>query len=276
MKIQKYIFALLVLAASTIFSGCNTDKLNIVPESNTEIDGKTEYTASEKAEISALAEKYGLKIIPMKEKSQIPLKSISELEGFFKQVHKQNNTPINVDRINGCESPTKGAMSSRRIKTRSEIVTDPNPNPFEFWTNSMLVSNTTYYKLLTSMKVRRPARKSYAYISFPVDATYITDAVWEDGQNIDWDKYWHLTYPGEFGFSGGHNGRDHTIQLDYDKYKGTYSFEYVMGITGIPSNPNYPTFPSSVTTYTTISCSILDGTLVDLTVVQDHISICGM
>ena len=86
MKIQKTFFALFVLTASTIFVGCNANKFDVAPETST----KTEYTASEKAEIYVLAEKYELELSPMERIANQPLKSISELEERFKQIYEHN------------------------------------------------------------------------------------------------------------------------------------------------------------------------------------------
>ena len=117
MKIQKTFFALLLLAASTIFVGCNANKFDVAPETST----KTEYTASEKAEIYALAEKYELEIVPMEQKQSQSLKSVKELEDMFKKIYKQNNTKIPLVKTKDGTYTTKKMTSSRRIKTYGEV-----------------------------------------------------------------------------------------------------------------------------------------------------------
>ena len=116
MKIQKTFFALLLLAASTIFVGCNANKFDVAPETST----KTEYTASEKAEIYALAEKYELELSPMERIANQPLKSISELEERFKQIYEHNNTEIPLTETKDGSRNAKKLTSSKRIKTRNE------------------------------------------------------------------------------------------------------------------------------------------------------------
>ena len=114
MKIQKSIFTLLVLAASTIFAGCNTDQFDVAPEK------KIAYTDSEKAQIYALAEKYELEVVPMKQSKNQSLKSVSELEETFKAIYKQNNTKIPLFKTKDGSYTTRGSNSSARIKTRTE------------------------------------------------------------------------------------------------------------------------------------------------------------
>ena len=114
MKIQKSIFTLFVFAASTIFAGCNTDQFDVAPEK------KIAYTDSEKAQIYALAEKYELEVVPMKQSKNQSLKSVSELEETFKAIYKQNNTKIPLFKTKDGSYTTKRAVSPKRLKSRNE------------------------------------------------------------------------------------------------------------------------------------------------------------